>query len=75
MDFWNNDITFVTQKKWKMWIQKNAKVIFKLKQKTKHYQMKNLLVKCIDIFFIYIIQNLKSCDCCEFLSLRIHFTF
>jgi len=54
MDFWNDNINFVTQKKWKMWTQKNAKIVFKLKLKNKHYQMKNLLVKCIDIFPIYI---------------------
>jgi hypothetical protein len=42
-----------------MWTQKNAKVVFKLKLKNKHYQMKNLLVKCIDIFLIYIILNFK----------------
>ncbi len=55
MDFWNDTTTFVKQKKWKMWTQKNAKVIFELKLKNKHYQMKNLSVKCIEIFLIYII--------------------
>jgi len=50
MDIWNKDITFVTQKKWKMWTQKNAKVVFKLKLKNKHYQMKNLLNN--DITFV-----------------------
>jgi hypothetical protein len=35
MDFWNNNTTFVTQKKWKMWIQKNVKVMSNLLKKIK----------------------------------------
>jgi hypothetical protein len=42
-----------------MWTQKNAKVVLKLKLKIKHYQMKNLLMKCIEIFLIYIFLNFK----------------
>jgi hypothetical protein len=29
MDFWNKNIKLVTQKKWKIWIQKNVKVMWK----------------------------------------------
>jgi hypothetical protein len=29
MDFWDNDIMFVMQAKWKMWIQKNAIIVSK----------------------------------------------
>jgi hypothetical protein len=39
--------------------------------------MKKLLVKCIEIFLVYIFLIFKSfkwCDCCKFLSLRTHFT-
>jgi hypothetical protein len=32
MNYWNDDIAFVTQTKWKMWIPKNVKVMSKLKQ-------------------------------------------
>jgi hypothetical protein len=48
MDFWNDNIMFITQRKWKTWIQKirqsSVKNCFK---KKKHDQMKNWLVKCI----------------------------
>jgi hypothetical protein len=39
--------------------------------------MKNLLMKCIETFLIYIylaFQSFKWCDYYKFLSLRIHFT-
>jgi hypothetical protein len=35
MDFWNENITFVAQRKWKMWIQKNVNIVSKLKLKSK----------------------------------------
>jgi hypothetical protein len=35
MDFWNDNNTFITKKKWKMWTQKNVKVVSKLKLKNK----------------------------------------
>jgi hypothetical protein len=33
--FWNDDIMFVTHRKWKLWIQKNVIVISKLKLKNR----------------------------------------
>jgi hypothetical protein len=39
--------------------------------------MKILLVKCIEFFLIYVFliyKSLKWCDCCKFLSLKVHFT-
>jgi hypothetical protein len=45
--------TFVTYKTWKMWTQKICQSNVKIKIKTKHHQMKNLLVKCIETFLIY----------------------
>jgi hypothetical protein len=35
MNFWNDNITFITQMKWKMWIQKNVKVVSNWKLKNK----------------------------------------
>ncbi len=35
MDFWNDNIMFVTKKKWKMWIQKIVKIVSKYKLKNK----------------------------------------
>jgi hypothetical protein len=58
----------------KLWIQKicqsSVKIIFLKKS------MKKLLVKCIEIFLIYmylIFQSLKWHDCCKYLSSRVHF--
>jgi hypothetical protein len=48
------------------------------KNKIKHHQMKNLLLKWIENFLIYIFlifKRFKWHDCYKVLSLRIHFTF
>jgi hypothetical protein len=64
MDFWNDNTTYVTQRKWKMWIQKNVKVIsnFSLKKKLNekfnsevHWIFLNIYI--FDLFFK------KWCDC------------
>jgi hypothetical protein len=54
MNFWNDNTTLVTQRKWKMWIQKVNQSSVNINLKIKHNQMKNELVKCIEIFLIYI---------------------
>jgi len=72
MDFWNDNTMSITQKKWKMWIQKNVN-----KNKIKNHQMKHLLLKWIETFLIYLILILKIFkwhDCYKVLSLKIHFT-
>jgi len=40
-------------------IKKYIKVVSKLKLKIKHHQMKNRLMKCIEIFLIYIFLIFK----------------
>ncbi len=53
MDFWNDDITFFTWIKWKMWIQKKSHSNIKIKfEKKNHHQMKNLKGACIQTFSI-----------------------
>jgi hypothetical protein len=43
-----------------MWTQKKCQNNIKIKIKIKHHQMKNLLVKCIETFLIYIFLILKK---------------
>jgi hypothetical protein len=58
--------------------KKYVKVVLKKKKKKKHHQMKKLLMKCIEIFLIYIyinfFESIKQRDCYKFLSLKVHFT-
>jgi len=42
-------------------------VKIKIKIKIKHHQMKNLLVKCIETFYIYILMFKKRHDCYNFI--------
>jgi len=58
MDFWNDNTTFVAQNE-KCGLKKYVKVVSKYKLKNMHHQMKSLLVKCIEIFLIYIFKILK----------------
>jgi hypothetical protein len=78
MDFWNDDIKFVTQIEWKKWIQKacHNNVIWNKNHKINHHQIRNLKIKCIEIFPIYKIffEKMKYHDFCHFLSFIIHFT-
>jgi hypothetical protein len=64
MDFWNDNTMFVTQKKWKMWIQKRCQSSVKIKNKTLSNEE---LVKFIEIsiyIYIYIIlKTFKWHDC------------
>jgi hypothetical protein len=53
MDFWNDNTTFVTHEKWKIWTQKICQSSVKIKLK-KNHQMNNLLLKYIETFLIYI---------------------
>ncbi len=47
MDFWNDDIMFVTHRKWKMWTQKICHSNIKIKFKIGRHKMNNLIVKYI----------------------------
>jgi hypothetical protein len=76
MDFWNDNTMFVAQMK-NVDSKKSQNIVKKIK-KIKHHQMKNLLVKCIENFLIYIyflvLKSFKWCDCYKFLFLKIYFT-
>jgi len=50
VDFWNDDIMFVTHTKWKMWTQKLCHNNIKIK--IGHHKMNNLIIRCIEIFLI-----------------------
>jgi hypothetical protein len=52
-------------------------LILKLNEKIKHHKMNNLIVRCIEIFPIYIFFIFKILTCydfCHFLQLIFHFT-
>jgi hypothetical protein len=54
MDFWNDNIMFVKPKNEKCGLKKKCQSSVKIKMKNKHHQMKNLLMKCIETFLIYV---------------------
>jgi hypothetical protein len=61
-----------------MWTQKLChSIIKKKKKKIGHHKMNNLIIKCIEIFSIYIFFIFKNLTCHEFhhfLQLIFHFT-
>jgi hypothetical protein len=60
VDFWNDDTMFVTHKKKKLWTQKICHNNIKIKnKKIGHHKMNKSIVRCIDIFPIYIYSYLK----------------
>ncbi len=59
MDFWNDNIMFVTPKKWKMWTPKRCQskanfIIFL------NHQMTNFLMKCVQISIYIFLQVLND---------------
>jgi len=76
MDFWNDNTTSITLKKWKICDSKKGQNSVKIKNKASsnedfisevHWNFLN-----IDFFNSKIF---KWCDCCKFLSLKVQFTF
>jgi hypothetical protein len=54
MDFWNDNTAPITEKKWKMWIQKIHQVSVKIKNKNKASSNEELISEMQWIFHIYI---------------------
>jgi hypothetical protein len=58
INFWNDDIMFVTYKKWKMWIQKIYHI--NVRKKREHHEVKSLKIRCVGIFPILFFYFLKK---------------